>query len=63
MKIYSDTNEKVKPKKEQVFKLSQELDIANSALKKQLDALNAVKSNVQRLREETNKMEKKKDEL
>jgi len=34
MKIYSDTNEKVKPKKEQVFKLSQELDIANSALKK-----------------------------
>ena len=34
MKIYADTNEKVKPKKEQVARLQAELDIANEALEK-----------------------------
>ena len=34
MKIYAETNDKVKPKKEQVAKLSVELDIANTALNK-----------------------------
>lgn len=46
MKIYADTNEKVKPKKELVAKLSAELDIANKALNEKLDELNKVKSNV-----------------
>ena len=34
MKICAETNDKVKPKKEQVAKLSVELDIANTALNK-----------------------------
>ena len=63
MKIYADTNEKVKPKREQVAKLQSELDIANSALNTQLESLNKVKQNVQRLRDETNKMLNRKESL
>ena len=63
MKIYADTNEKVKPKREQVAKLQSELDIANSALNMQLESLNKVKQNVQRLRDETNKMLNRKESL
>jgi hypothetical protein len=43
--------------------LQAELDIANEALQTQLTELNKVKSNVQRLRDEMNKMLSKKAQL
>lgn len=60
---YADISERVRPKKEQVAKLTAELDTANNALQLKLNELNKVKQNVQRLREETNKMMEKKKEL
>lgn len=63
MKIYADVNEKVKPKKEQVAVLSKELDAANQALAIKEAELEKVQKNVQRLRDETQKMLNEKEAL
>ena len=53
MKIYADVSLIVKPKKEQVAKLNTELEIVEKELQEKVSALNKVKANVQKLKDET----------
>lgn len=63
MKIYSDVNMKVKPKKIEVARLDTELNAVRKTLNDKVTELNKVKAKVQKLQEETSTMVKQKEEL